>query len=209
MIEVKRYDLPDFLIFNSEKKFDYCIWQPDNIYLVLGLSNKVETSIITANVIQDRITVYQRSSGGETVILTPNMFVISVLFKTIKLKNPKEYFSIINTSIIQALEKSGVSGPIQRGISDIALGEKKILGSAIYRKPDKVFYHAVLNVAERTELIEKYIAHPLKEPDYRKGREHKEFVTSIEEEGYSINYETLKSNLFNEINQLEENLKRI
>ena len=35
--------------------------------------------------------------------------------------------------------------------------------------------------------IEKYLKHPSKEPDYRQGRKHSEFVTSLHESGFYIN----------------------
>ncbi len=142
-------------------------------------------------VLADGITVVKRPSGGETVILTPNTLVIAISFTTETLKNPKEYFHKINDSIIAVLAQQGIQNLLQKGISDIAIGEKKILGSSIYRRPNRVFYHAVLNVAEDIANIAKYIRHPAKEPDYRKGRPHSEFVTSIREQGYDLSVESL------------------
>jgi lipoate-protein ligase A len=46
-------------------------------------------------------------------------------------------------------------------------------------------------VAEDIANIAKYIRHPAKEPDYRKGRPHSEFVTSIREQGYDLSVESL------------------
>ncbi len=146
-------------------------------------------------VLQDGITVVKRPSGGETVILTPNTLVIAISFTTETLKNPKEYFYKINDSIIAVLAQQGIQNLLQKGISDIAIGEKKILGSSIYRRPNRVFYHAVLNVAEDIANIAKYIRHPAKEPDYRKGRPHGEFVTSIHAEGYPLPVESLMPSL--------------
>ena len=48
-----------------------------------------------------------------------------------------------------------------------------------------MLYHAVLNVSMKVEVLERYIAHPPREPDYRKGRPHKDFVTSLSELGYA------------------------
>jgi lipoate-protein ligase A len=153
-------------------------------------------------VLQDGITVVKRPSGGETVILTPNTIVIAISFTTETLKNPKEYYHKINDSIIGVLAQQGIQNLLQKGISDIAIGEKKILGSSIYRRPNRAFYHAVLNVAEDISIIAKYILHPSKEPDYRKGRPHSEFVTSLKKEGYHININTLSDEMTRELNRL-------
>ena len=71
-------------------------------------------------------------------------------------------------------------------ITPLSIKEKKILGSSIYRTKDKIFYQAVLNISQGTELFERYLKHPKKEPDYRKGRNHNDFVTSIRAEGYIL-----------------------
>lgn len=177
--DVLKYDLPDLTILNSEASTEVCVWQPDKTYLVLGQSNRAETALFTDKVTADNIPVYKRPSGGETVILTPHMLVIAVSFKEIKLQNPAVYFKKINDTLISVLAENGFTGLSQKGISDISRGPKKILGSSIYRKPGRVFYHAVLNVAEDPGVIAKYIRHPQKEPDYRQGRAHEDFVTSL------------------------------
>lgn len=191
MFEVQKYTLPDLDIIDSDSAVSVCVWQPDKTYLVLGQSNKAETSLDMEAVRAGGVAVMKRPSGGETVILTPNTIVIAISFTTETLKNPKEYFHKINDSIIAVLAENGIQNLLQKGISDIAIGEKKILGSSIYRRPNRVFYHAVLNVAEDIASIAKYIRHPAKEPDYRKGRPHSEFVTSIQEQGYYLNPENL------------------
>ncbi len=179
-IEIATYNLPDIEIFkNIKSDYDFSVWQPDKSYLVLGQSNKIETSLITEKVESDNIIVLKRPSGGETVILTPNTLVISAVFINPELKRPHQYFMVFNNLIIKGLLNAGINHVVHKGISDLAIGDKKIVGSSIYHKKDKLFYHAVLNVAESNENIEKYIRHPIREPDYRKGREHGEFVTSL------------------------------
>ena len=49
----------------------------------------------------------------------------------------------------------------------------------------------MLNISEDAEVFEHYLKHPVKEPDYRKGRSHKDFVTSLKAEGYTINTEEI------------------
>lgn len=198
-IIVKNYNLPDFDIFENQDDYSFFIWRPENTSLVLGQSNHPESSLITQNVLQDQIPVYKRPSGGETVILTKNMLVISVAFRVTSLQNPKIYFEKINHAIIRALELQGVRGLYQRGISDISIDHKKILGSSIYRTTEKMFYHAVLNISENIDTISKYIAHPAKEPDYRQGRSHKDFVTSLSEAGYTLSHNLLTQAIINSL----------
>ena len=196
------YNLPDIepLLYNesSEKFFT---WIPDKFYLVLGRSNSAEKSLDLIQTNSDAVSILKRPSGGETVILSPKTLVLSAVAIEDELKNSHKYFEFFNGKIISILEKKGVKKLNQKGISDISLRDKKILGSSIYRKGNKIFYHAVLNISESVENIEKYILHPTREPDYRKGRKHSEFVTSLNREGYNLNISELKTefekNLFN------------
>jgi lipoate---protein ligase len=185
--ETPPYLLPDQVLIDPEATTNaFLVWQPTETVIVLGQSNQAETAVHTDLAEQDGIPVYKRNTGGQTVILTPRTLVISVRLISEKLDNPQVYFKRINHLIIEGLSNLGISNLNERGISDIAIGEKKILGSSIYRKRNMVFYHAVLNIAETPEFIGRYLKHPTREPDYRSGRKHEDFVTSIHLSGYPI-----------------------
>lgn len=185
------YNLPDNTLLRSKEHSGFLIFRPDKNYLILGRSNNAEDSTHTDLAKEDNISILQRPSGGEAVLLSPKTMVISIKMPTIKGKNPLFYFSKANTVIIHCLEKHGVQNLHTKGISDISIENRKILGSSIYKTQNSMFYHAVLNLSEDTCLIAKYLKHPKKEPDYRKGRKHTEFITSLKNEGYNINYKTL------------------
>ena len=65
----------------------------------------------------------------------------------------------------------------------------------MYRGKGKLFYHAVLNFNEPSTTFQKYLRHPSNEPDYRKGRMHHEFVTSLKETGYPKSIHHLKNEI--------------
>lgn len=205
MIEVKKYDLPDINIFYDESvRNGHTLWVPDDYYIVLGNSNKPFENLIEQSIFADNVWVYKRPSGGETVILSPNTLVLAIKSTLDKFSNPNRHFRYFNQKIIQGLESLEIKGLSTRGISDIALEKKKILGSSIYRKRNVLFYHAVLNVSEPVETIERYIKHPTKEPDYRKGRSHKEFVTSLHDEGYVFTMHQIQDALNTSLSSIDE-----
>lgn len=180
----------------------FLVWQPSETVIVLGQSNQAETAVHTGLAEQDGIPVYKRHSGGQTVILTPKTLVISVRLISEKLDNPQVYFKRINKAIIIALANLGISDLTEKGISDIALGDKKILGSSIYRKKSMVFYHAVLNISETPGFIGRYLKHPVREPDYRTGRKHEDFVTSIHLAGYPLAVGTIREAITNQLDRI-------
>jgi len=203
MIEVRSYDLEDFSIFHSDKESDFCIWRPDKTHIILGRSNRIaEDSVHVNKAIENGVEIYKRPSGGEAVILTRNTLVISVKLPIDNTIKTHHYFKLMNNSIIAALTELGTKQLSNKGISDISIGMKKILGSSIYRKQKTIFYHAVLNVSEPIETISMYLKHPKKEPDYRGGRDHHEFVTSLKQEGYEIPLKQLSNEISSSINKL-------
>ena len=198
------YNLPDQKVFDSDKNVDYIVWKPDQRYLVLGRSNTAENSLIAKNVDADQVQVLKRPSGGEAVLLSPNMLIIAVKLKLSEDFKPHDLFIIANQKIKKALADFGVFNIQSRGISDISIGEQKILGSAIFKKPDAVFYHAVLNISEDVSLIERYLKHPKKEPDYRQGRTHKSFVSSLHEQGFLIDSKKLQTQIEIRLKELNQ-----
>lgn len=185
-IEVNNYNLPDSLIMESPLDFDFHIWIPDRVYAVLGRSNNAQESLVTEAVERDSIPVLKRNSGGESVILSPLMVVFALKISQERLSNPRNIFKMINIKLTDALLDLGVTNIYSKGISDLSIGEKKIMGSSMYLKNNNLFYHAVINVAQDVSILSEYLLHPKKEPEYRKGRPHHEFVTSLVNEGYKI-----------------------
>jgi len=190
-LKTSDYSLPDIQLLRDDSK-QFLIWRPDKMYIILGASNRAEEALFLDNVRQDAITVMKRPSGGQTVMLTPNNLIIAAVFSDKNIMKPKEVFIMLNKLIISSIEEAGITDLSQRGISDIAIDGKKILGSAIYRNKDKLLYHAVLNLGEPASTFERYLKHPSREPDYRNGRNHAEFVTSLREKGYSQSYTHLE-----------------
>ncbi len=188
------YNLPDETLISAADT-GIMVWQPDKLCVVLGQSNHAETSLNCSQVMEDNCPVIKRNSGGETVLLSPETLVISIAFDTAGFQNPSQYFKRINQAIIDELNQHLDVDLVQRGISDISCDEKKILGSSIYRHRSRVLYHAVLNVAMSVDIIERYIAHPSKEPDYRKGRKHGDFVSSLAELGFKGSIVELQQSL--------------
>jgi lipoate-protein ligase A len=140
--------------------------------------------------------------------LSPNTLVISVKLPLNNEIKTHHYFKLINNSIIDALSELDVKQLGNKGISDISIGVKKILGSSIYRKQQTLFYHAVLNISEPVENISLYLKHPKKEPDYRLGRIHEEFVTSLKNEGYSFSFNELSVKIQQSISVLLSELSK-
>lgn len=153
---------------------------------MIGRGSKIDLELNVAAIEEDHVPVLQRASGGCAVVLTREMACVSFGIRAERQRQSKEYFERFLGLIIHAMETLEVSGLSHRGISDIALGERKVAGTALYRNRERIFFHAVINVAGTTDFMERYLAHPPRTPDYRGARRHKDFVTSLQAEGFAL-----------------------
>jgi len=84
----------------------------------------------------------------------------------------------------------GVRNIYHKGISDLALNDQKILGCCLYitRARDRwiFFYQGSLLLGPDLSLMERYLKHPPWEPEYRRGRRHQEFLTTLWGQGYRL-----------------------
>lgn len=179
-VPILKYDLPDMAFFQrTDTVSDAFVHIPAFRSIVLGRGSDPAQAFHPETVAADGIPVYKRPSGGETVILSPETLVLAVVRTGIKLSSPHRFFKLYSDAIIGVLARNGIQNACQRGISDVSVGPLKVLGSSIYWHRDRLLYHAVLNVNEPVENLERYLKHPPREPDYRKGRTHGDFVTTL------------------------------
>jgi len=161
------------------KPWAYRTWEPEWTAVVLGRSNQPETEVHEAHCQADGIPVMRRIGGGGTVVLSPGVVVISVAAQVQQQFHYQEYFHQINELVIGALQQLGIKGLSQQGHSDICLDDRKILGSSMYGSRKLIFYTASLLVSNDLGLIDRYLRHPSLEPDYRQGRPHQDFLTTL------------------------------
>lgn len=130
------------------------------------------------------IPILQRRGGGGTVLLGPGCLVLTLAFYAKELFSNQRYFASINQLWANALLDAGVPNLMTRGHSDLAFGERKIAGTSLFRRKHLLVYQGSLLVDPHFSLLEKVLKHPSREPDYRQGRSHREFLVSARELGY-------------------------
>ena len=66
-----------------------------------------------------------------------------------------------------------------RGISDLAIGPRKVSGNSVRCKREHLLYHGTLLYDFQLDLIDRCLRMPPREPDYRAGRPHADFVANL------------------------------
>jgi lipoate---protein ligase len=151
---------------------------------VLGRGGSEERELHRAAIDADGVPVYRRPGGGGAVVLDRGNLVVALALPLPGLGAVTAAFRLASDLVIDALTACGVPGVEQRGVSDLALGDRKLGGSCLRRERGLAHYATTLLVDPRLDLLEKYLQHPPREPDYRKRRPHSNFVTTLSSEGY-------------------------
>ena len=80
---------------------------------------------------------------------------------------------------VKLIGAPGAGEVARQGISDLVVGDRKISGSCLYRTRNGVVFTATVLVGAAVDAMEHYLQHPPREPDYRRGRSHCDFVANI------------------------------
>jgi lipoate-protein ligase A len=147
--------------------------------VVLGRGSKPDVELQLEACLADGVPLQRRRGGGCSVLVDPGNVIVSVVLPVIGLGGSLQHFDRITRWIAAALAALGVDGVHREGPSDLALGERKVGGACIYRAKDLLYYSATLLVEPEVGLMERYLRHPPREPGYRAGRGHGEFVRGV------------------------------
>ena len=150
-----------------------------DVVVVLGRGSDLETELHVEAVEKDGVPVFRRRGGGCSVVLDPGNVILSVALPLPGVGGIRGAFSKISSWLIEGLARVGVGGVVREGVSDLALGGRKIGGSCIYRTLGLLYYSTTLLVDPDLNHVHRYLAYPPREPDYRQGRPHREFMGSL------------------------------
>jgi lipoate-protein ligase A len=148
--------------------------------VVLGRGSDPEIELYVDNCIEDNVQVVRRRGGGCAVVIDPGNVVVSMVLPMKRLGGVTMYFNWMSILVMVGLTEIGVPNLRRKGISDIVLENRKVAGSCVWCSKGFLYYTATLLVQPQVELMERYLRYPPKEPDYRLGRSHRDFVGRLD-----------------------------
>ena len=157
------------------------VWSPDRDIVVLGNSEHAAAVCYQERCAAQNVPVLKRKGGGGAVVLHPHCVIVSLGLWVRRYFHNTHYFAHINAAVIESLAvyRSALADLRHRGISDIAWGERKVAGTSIFRSRNYLLYQASLLYRAEVDKISALLRHPQREPDYREGRTHAEFLYGL------------------------------
>ncbi len=173
--------IDDDILRRCQERIAYRCWVPAEPAVVLGSSNQAVLEVNTEHCTRDGVPILKRYGGGGTVLLHSGCLVLSLGMWVAQAFQNKLYFDLLNGTVIDCLAKHwpALQGLGQNGLSDISFGPLKVGGTSLFRSRNYLLYQASVLVDCRIDLIETYLGHPTKEPDYRRQRSHRDFLVGL------------------------------
>lgn len=156
-------------------------WEYPKPFVVLGYSNKSRVEVHLEAAQRAGVPVLRRCTGGGAVVQGPGCLNFSLILR-IPETGPLAGVMETNHYILQrhhdALSPALGDALRVRGISDLALGDLKISGNAQRRKKNCLLFHGTFLLDFDIELVEHLLPMPSREPQYRRRRPHRKFLTN-------------------------------
>jgi lipoate---protein ligase len=157
------------------------IWEPQSHFVVLGHANRLRSEVNLAACTENRISILRRLSGGGAVMQGPGCLNYCLILNghAHRLRNINETFRYVLERHRRLIGQiAGLDVRIE-GISDLAVGGRKISGNAQYRKARYILVHGTFLLNFDLSMIARFLRMPGKQPAYRQHRPHSEFTTNL------------------------------
>jgi lipoate-protein ligase A len=154
-------------------------WEAAGLAVVVGRGGRIEEEVDARACAAAGVPVHRRVTGGGAVLLGPGCLCFSLVLSYERwppLRNVAAGHRLIVGSLAHAL---GVPGLVVRGDSDLALGDRKVSGSAQLRGRHGVLHHGTLLHAFAPQVLCRFLSEPRRRPSYRGRRRHADFVANL------------------------------
>ena len=156
-------------------------WEAPRPIVVVGRSSKLAVEVRGNVCRQLDIAVLRRASGGAAVVAGPGCLMYALVL-SLKLRPALRSVGLAHSFVLEML--AAALRPLapaitRRGISDLALADRKVSGNSLRMKQGHLLYHGTLLYDFPLELIGRVLAMPPRQPDYRLRRPHDAFVANL------------------------------
>ncbi len=164
------------------------IWEWPTPAVVLGAGSKLAEDVIEETCHRDHVPILRRGRGGGTGLLGKVCLCFSGVLSLARnrtLHDIRASYRYIFDQLRDAFHDV-LPGLAQAGTSDIIVSGLKFSGSAQQRKRYFILHHATILYDFDLSLVQQYLRQPVRQPAYRQGRQHADFLMNIPLKGETL-----------------------
>lgn len=157
-------------------------WELPERAVVMGASCRMAEAVRVDACREDGVTISRRSSGGGSVLIGRGALNLTVILPIDSAPGRMAVDEVQRWVLGRVADRlRGRGAPVEvLGSGDLALGGRKCSGSAQRRIRKRFLVHASILYDLPAEAIARYLGVPPKrQPEYRAGRSHADFVTDL------------------------------
>lgn len=156
-------------------------WEPKHPMVVLGRSSPLEREVNLAYCQRHDIPILRRCSGGATIVTGPGCLMYAVLLNyrnRVHVRMLDQAHQYVLNQLRSAIQSLGLEVRIL-GTSDLTFGNRKFSGNSLRCRKNNFLYHGTIICNFDLSLVPNCLGTPQRQPAYRDGREHLEFLTQL------------------------------
>lgn len=156
-------------------------WEPSEYAVVLGATRRLRDEVHLDACRADGVPVLRRSSGGGTVLIGPGTLNVTVILPDTAgpgLSAVDAAQQHVLGRMARAIRQAGAPVDV-RAHGDLVLGDRKCGGSAQRRLRRWFLVHCSILYDFPIDRIPRYLAMPARQPEYRRGRPHVDFLGNL------------------------------
>ena len=157
------------------------LWESPTPLVIVGRSSRVDLEVDRDACRQAHVPILRRSSGGAAIVAGPGCLMYAVVLRYAG----REHLRLLDEahrhvlSAMAAALRELVCDVRHLGTSDLAVGRRKFSGTSVRCKREHLLYHGTLLYDFDLPSVERLLRMPPRQPEYRGGRTHGEFVANL------------------------------
>jgi lipoate---protein ligase len=173
--------LDEFLLSQNEEGLRF--WECAQPVVVAGRSGLIEEQVRLEACAEDGVEVLRRCSGGGAVVLGPGCLNYSLVLSFERRPRWRD----VRRSVREILSRmSGALGAEICDPSDLVCAGRTVSGNSQRRTASAVLHHGTILYNFDAELAGRYLLEPRRQPAYRRGRTHAQFLGNLPFSGPEI-----------------------
>ena len=164
------------------------LWEWPTPAVVLGAACRLKEDVDETACNTGGVPILRRSSGGGTVLLGGGCLLYSLVLgyeRSPSLCEILQSFAYILGHVRDGLQSLS-PGIELAGTSDLAVAGRKVSGNSQQRKRHYLLHHGTLLYGMNIAAVGRYLRTPLRQPHYRAGRSHDNFLANLDVSGVAM-----------------------